>query len=65
MPREGILMFRSIEYAKEQVNFEFKKVNIENAVRILPLKTTNENGRILGRLGVITDDGVTHVIEFV
>lgn len=55
----------TVYYAKEQVSFEFKKVNIENAVRILPLKTTSENGRILGRLGVITDDGVTHVIEFV
>lgn len=54
----------TVQYAKEQANFEFKKVDIENAVRIIELKITDENGRIGGRLGVITDDGVTHIIEF-
>ena len=54
----------TVQYAKEQANFEFKKVDIENAVRIVQLKITDENGRTGGRLGVITDDGVTHIIEF-
>lgn len=54
----------TVQYAKEQANFEFKKVGIENAVRIVQLKITDENGRTGGRLGVITDDGVTHIIEF-
>lgn len=54
----------TVYYAKEQVNFEFKKVDLENAVRIIQLKVTDENGHIAGRLGVITDDGVTHIVEF-
>lgn len=44
----------------DKLNFE--KLDIEDAVSIISLKTT-QSGRILSRLGVITSDGVTHIIK--
>ena len=62
--KQVLLEDGTVQYAKEQANFEFKKVDIENAGRIVQLKITDQNGRTGGRLAVITDDGVTHIIEF-
>ncbi len=53
----------SVEYAIEESDLKFKKIEIKNVVRIVSLKTTDSNGKIYSKLGVITDDGVTHIIE--
>lgn len=53
----------SVEYAIEESDLKFKKSEITNAVRIVSLKVTDSNGRIYSRLGIITNDGVTHIVE--
>lgn len=54
----------TVQYAIEGASLEFKSIDIDNIVRIIELRDQDSNGIIFGRLGVITGDGVTHVVEF-
>lgn len=53
----------TVQYSIEMNELQFKKVELDNIVRIISLKTTNSDSRIISTLGVITSDGITHVID--
>lgn len=53
----------TVQYAMSGYDLIFKKSTLENVVRIISLKTTTAEGRIVCTLGAITSDGVTHIIN--